>query len=119
MKGYVDVFCLTVPKKNLTAYKSLARRFAKLAASHGALECREFLAEDINGKYSKLFPKMMKLQASEVLIFSVVEYRSRKHRDQVNKALMTDPKMLRMMKEKPLFDPKKMAYGGFETMVKM
>lgn len=119
MKGYVDVFLLTVPKKNLEAYKRLARRFAKVVADLGALEYREFLAEDIGSKFAKQFPLIMKLQKSEVLICSLVEYRSRKHRDQVNKAIMADPRMLKMMKEKPLFDLKRMAYGGYETMIKM
>lgn len=115
MKGYVDVFLLVVPKRNFAAYKRLARRFAKVAGDLGVLQCREFVAEDITTLHSQLFPKIMKVKANEVLVHSVVEYRSRRHRDQVNKALMADPRMKKMMKEKPLFDMKRMAYGGFET----
>ncbi|MGH7792851.1 MAG: hypothetical protein ACREOB_11120, partial [Thermodesulfobacteriota bacterium] len=48
-----------------------------------------------------------------------VEFRSKSHRNQVNKKAMNDPRMKALMEEKPLFDMKRMLYGGFSTIVKM
>lgn len=120
MKGYVDVFALPVPKKNLAAYRRMAAVFGKAVAKAGALEYREFLGEDLkhDGRIAE-FPSTIKLKAGEVLVFSVVEYRTKAHRNRVNKAIMNDPAMQKMMKMKPIFDMKRMYYGGFSTFVKM
>ena len=44
--SYVDGFLLPLPKKNIAAYKKLARAASKLWREHGALEYRECIAED-------------------------------------------------------------------------
>jgi uncharacterized protein YbaA (DUF1428 family) len=53
------------------------------------------------------------------VLFSWIVYKSRAHRDSVNKKVMKDPRMAQMMMGKgPMpFDPKRMAYGGFAVMV--
>jgi uncharacterized protein YbaA (DUF1428 family) len=119
MKGYIDLYLLPIPRKNLAAYRRLANRFGKVVQDHGALEYREFLGVDLTPKWAAHFPKLMKLKPGEVLISSAVEFRSRAHRDLVNKRAMEDPRMKKMMKMKPLFEMKRMYYGGFETIVKM
>jgi uncharacterized protein YbaA (DUF1428 family) len=40
---YVDGFIVAVPKKNLEAYRSLAKRAGKVWREHGALEYREWV----------------------------------------------------------------------------
>ncbi len=119
MNGYVDFFLLPLPKKNLAAYKRLAKRFGKVIEDHGALEYREFIADDLDKPQLAAFGRSVKLKPGEILISSVVGFKSKKHRDQVNKRAMADPRMAKMMKEKPLFDFKRMAYGGYATIVKM
>ncbi len=116
MKGYIDLFLLPLPKKNLVAYKKLANKFGKIAMEHGALRYREFIGDDLKPKGLPPFTKLIPLKRGEVVISSVMDYKSRKHRDKVMKAIFTDPRMDNMMKE-PLFDMKKMFYAGFETMV--
>ena len=49
-------------------------------------------------------------------MFSWVVFRNKAHRNQVNKKLMADPEMQKMPKVMP-FDMKRMAYGGFESVV--
>ena len=119
MKGYVDLYMLPLPKKNLSAYRRIARQFGKIIEDHGALEYREWVGDDLNVKGMTAFPSKIKLKPGEVLISSVVEFRSKSHRNQVNKKAMNDPRMKAFMKEKPLFDMKRMLYGGFSTIVKM
>ncbi|MCI0415733.1 DUF1428 domain-containing protein [bacterium] len=119
MKGYVDLFLLPVPKRNLSKYRRLAQRFGEVIRDHGALEYREWLGDDLHVKGIGAFPSKIKLKSGEVLISSAIEFRSKSHRDQVNKAMMNDPRMKRLMEEKPVFDLKRMLYGGFSTIVKM
>jgi len=119
MKGYVDLFLLPVPKRNLSKYRRLAQRFGEIIRDHGALEYREWLGDDLHVKGMVAFPSKIKLKPGEVLISSAVEFRSKSHRNQVNKAMMNDLRTKRLMEEKPVFDMKRMLYGGFSTIVKM
>jgi uncharacterized protein YbaA (DUF1428 family) len=120
MKGYVDLFLLPIPKKNLAAYQKMANKFGNIVRDHGALEYREWLGDDLNHKGMFTgFPTKIKLKPREVLISSVVEFKSKAHRDQVNKKIMSDERMKEMMNMKPLFDMKRMLYGGFATIVQM
>jgi len=119
MKGYVDLYILPLPRKNLAAYRRIAQRYGKIIEDHGALEYREWVGDDLKTKFGTPFPKKIKLKPGEVLIASVVEFRSKSHRNQVNKKAMTDPRMKKMMIEPMLFDVKRMLYGGFATIVKM
>ena len=116
---YVDGFVVPVPKKNLDAYRSLSKKAGKVWRDHGALEYREFVAEDVKvGKWTS-FPRSVKLKPGETVVFSWIVYKSRAHRDRVNKKVMKDPRLEKMMnnpKEMP-FDAKRMIYGGFKSLV--
>lgn len=120
MKGYVDLYLVPLPKKNLAAYQKIARKFGEIIRDHGALEYREWVGDDLNHKgMTASFPSKIKLKPGEVLISSVVEFNSKAHRNQVNKKIMNDKRMKDLMNMKPLFDMKRMMYGGFSTIVKM
>lgn len=119
MKGYVDLYILPIPRKNLSAYRKIAQQYGKIIEDHGALEYREWVGDDIKVKGMTPFTSKIKLKPGEVLISSVVEFSSKSHRNQVNKKAMNDPRMKALMEVKPLFDMKKMLYGGFSTIVKM
>ena len=117
---YVDGFVLPVPKKKLKAYARIASQAGKVWMEHGALEYRECAGEDLKVKWGTGFPKLAKLKAGETVIFAWIVYKSRKHRDQVNAKVMKDPRLNEMMKDQEMpFDPKRMAYGGFEVLVDM
>jgi uncharacterized protein YbaA (DUF1428 family) len=45
--AYVDGFIVAVPKKNLEAYRSMAKKAGKVWREHGALDYREWVAEDV------------------------------------------------------------------------
>ena len=119
MKGYVDLYLLPIPKKHLTAYQKLARRFAEIVRDHGALNYREWAGDDLKVKGIAGFPTRIKVKPGETLISSIVEFRSKKHRDQVNKKTMNDPRMKDMINSMPLFDMKRMLYGGFSEIIRM
>lgn len=125
MPKYVDGFVLPVPKKNLDAYRKMARDAGKVWKRHGALEYFECVGDDLDPKMEGMrflrFPAMAKAKPDETVLFSFIVYKSRAHRDKVNakvmkelKEFMDDPKN----KDKPMpFDVKRMAYGGFTTIV--
>ena len=117
---YVDGFVLVVPKKKVEEYKKIAKKAGKIWKKYGALEYFECVGDDLNPKWAKLtFPKMVKLKPSETVWFSFITYKSKAHRNAVNKKVMKDPFMTDP-KNKDMampFDMNKMAYGGFKAMV--
>ena len=115
---YVDGFVVPVPKKNVKAYLTMAKKAAKVWKDHGALEVRECVADDVKvGKWTS-FPRSVKMKASETVVFSYIVYKSRKDRDKVNAKVMKDPRLADMMNPKNApFDGKRMIYGGFTVSV--
>lgn len=118
MAFYVDGFVIPVPRRKVAAYRALARKSARVFLEHGALEVVEALADDVKtGKHTS-FPQSVKLKPGEVVIFSWITYRSRRHRDAVNGKVMSDPRLASMMAGKDMpFDGRRMIYGGFRSMV--
>ncbi|MFV8257190.1 DUF1428 domain-containing protein [Bdellovibrio bacteriovorus] len=117
MAKYVDGFVLTVPKKNMAQYRKMAMQASKIFLKHGALEYKECVGDDMNIDWALPFPKLTKAKSDEVIVFSWITYKSRAARDRANKAMMNDPKMKEMSPEKMPFNMKRMAYGGFKTIV--
>ena len=120
MANYVDGFVLPVPKRNINAYRRMARNAGKVWREHGALEYVECIADDVKPGKRTSFPQSVKLKPGEAVWFSWIVYRSRRHRDQVMKKVMEDPRLAGMMDAKALpFDGKRMFWGGFKVMVKV
>lgn len=115
---YIDGFVVPVPKKNFDAYKAISKKAGKVWKEHGALEYRECVGEDLEQKGMASFTKLAKAKPDEVVMFAWIAYKSRAHRDRVNKKVMADPRLQEMCKpENSPFDVKRMAYGGFEVAV--
>ena len=115
---YVDGFVLPVPKKNLAKYRRMAKLASKVWRDHGALQYIECVGDDLNIKWALPFPRGMKIKPGEMVVFSFIVYKSRAHRDRVNKAAMKDPRLAKMGDPKDMpFDCKRMMAGGFKTLV--
>ncbi len=118
--SYVDGFIVPVAKKRLAEYLKLAKKAGKVWREHGAVDYRECVAEDVKVGKLTSFPRSVKLKKDEVVVFSYIEYKSRKHRDAVNKKVMNDKRLMEMCDPKnPPFDGKRLIYGGFKTIVKV
>ncbi len=115
---YVDGFVIALPKKNLKAYKKMAVLGGKTWKKHGALDYKECVADDMEVHQGVVsFPKLAKLKKGEVVVFSYILYKSRKHRDAVNAKVMKDPAMdPSMFKDMP-FKMNRMTHGGFKVIV--
>jgi uncharacterized protein YbaA (DUF1428 family) len=115
---YVDGFVVPVPKEKLEAYRRMAKKAGKIWREHGALSYQECVADDAPYGKRTSFPRSVKLKDDEIVVFSYITYKSRKERDQVNKKVMSDPRLAHMMDLKALpFDAKRMIFGGFKLMV--
>jgi uncharacterized protein YbaA (DUF1428 family) len=116
--AYVDGFVLPVPKKNVDAYRRIARKAGKIWREHGALEYRECVADDVKPGKVTSFPQSVKQKSDETVFFSWIVYRSRAHRDRVNTKVMKDPRLKDMMDPKAApFDATRMFWGGFKVVV--
>jgi uncharacterized protein YbaA (DUF1428 family) len=115
--SYVDGFVLVVPKRKLAIYKKMATRAATVWKDHGALDYRECVGDDLKVKMGLSFPKLAKTKAGETVVFSYIVYKSRAHRDRVNAKVMKDKRLFEGMPKEMPFDMKRMAYGGFKTLV--
>ena len=117
--NYVDGFVLPIPKKNVGAYKKMAKLACKVWIDHGAIDYLECIADDVKPGKVTSFPQSVKLKKNEVVFFSWITYKSRAHRDLVLKKVFADPRLKKMMDPKNMaFDGKRMIYGGFKPVVK-
>jgi uncharacterized protein YbaA (DUF1428 family) len=120
MIGYIDLFVLPLPKKHLKEYQKVSTQMGRIMLGYGALQYNEFVGDDLAAKGLAPFPTRIKLKPGEVLISAVVGFKSKSQRDQINKRIMKDERVKRMiekMMKNPLHDPKRMSYGGFKTFV--
>ena len=116
---YVDGYVLPVPKKNLQAYRRLARKAGKVWRECGALAFMECAGEDLKVKWGVRFPRAVRAKSSETVMFSWIVFKSRAHRDRVNARVMKDPRIAAMSEESMPFDSKRMLYGGFRVLVNL
>ena len=120
--SYVDGYVLPVPRRNLGAYRRMAKDAGKVWMKSGALQFVETVADDVKFGRRTSFPRSVKLKRGEVVVFSFIVYRSRAQRDRINKKVMkiftNDPKWRKFMNQKNMpFDGKRMFWGGFKPIV--
>jgi uncharacterized protein YbaA (DUF1428 family) len=114
--AYVDGFIAPIPKDKLEQYRALATLAQSVWLECGALEYKEWVAEDVKPGQTTSFPQSVKLEPGETVVFAWIVYESREHRDAVNAKVMADPRMNVDPAAMP-FDSKRMIYGGFAPLV--
>jgi uncharacterized protein YbaA (DUF1428 family) len=90
---YVDGFVVAVPKRNIEAYKELARKAGEVWKEHGALAYVECLGDDVPYGELTSFPRAVQATEDEIVAFSWIVYESRQQRDAVNAKAMADPRL--------------------------
>jgi uncharacterized protein YbaA (DUF1428 family) len=113
---YVDGFLIAVPRDRLEDYERIASEAATVWREYGALQVVETVADDVPYGESTSFPRAVQATDDEIVIFSWIAYESREARDEVNAKVMADPRIKESMNDVP-FDPKRMIFGGFRTIV--
>jgi uncharacterized protein YbaA (DUF1428 family) len=117
MAQYVDGYVLPVARRKVAAYRRLAQKAGRIWREHGALEYRECVGDDLNLKWGVSFLRQCKAKPGETIVFSWIVFKSRAHRDRVNTLVMKDPRLASMDPGSMPFDVKRMACGGFKTLV--
>lgn len=120
MSQYLDGFLLTIKRSHLPAYRKLATKAGKIWCEHGAVAYRECILDDPAAPEMIPFPKLAKAKEDEVVVFSYAVFKSRKQRDTANRNIMADPRIAAMCEAmKGIVDCKRMAYGGFTSLVSL
>ncbi len=117
MSRYVDGFVIPVKKKNLAAYKKMARVGYKVWMEHGALDYYECVGADLKNGWGTSFPQLCKLKSDETLVFAFVVYKSKSHRSAVVKKVHADPRMAADKFPEMPFDMKRLSTGIFKTLI--
>jgi len=118
MAKYVDLYLLPLAEKNLSAYQAMAEKASKLFRKHGALTYREYVASDLKVMEGITpFPNVINLEPGETLVYAAVEFESESHRNESMERIFKDPEMNAIIPSEPLFDMKRMVYGGFAVLV--
>ncbi len=122
---YVDGFVFSVPEKNVAAYKKMAREGARIWKQFGALDYKECKGDELVPKKAPgmpvplTFTKIAGAKKGETVWFSFITFKSKAHRNQVNKKVMQyfNEKYADKKDEPMPFDVRRMAYGGFSVEV--
>ena len=123
MAHYIDGFVLPVPRDRLDEYKSVVEAVAAIWKEHGALDYWEYVGDDSNLQGTRSFTDLVGATEDEIIVFGWVEFDSREARDLANEKVAADPRMTNLTDplidpSNPVFDAKRMAYGGFQSLVR-
>ena len=118
MSKYIDGFIIPLPKDKIEVYWEIATKASAIWKEHGALEYIEAVGDDLDVKDQVSFTTLAGAEKEETVVFAYIVYESREHRDAVNAKVFADPRLHEMCdpNDSP-FDCKRMAYGGFRTIV--
>lgn len=122
MTAYIDGFALPVPRDQLRAYGEVVEKVAAIWKEHGALDYSEYVLDDPDLDGTRSFTDAANAKEGESVIFGWVSFESREARDLANERVAADPRMTDLINplahgSKPIFDAKRMMYGGFRSLV--
>lgn len=118
MAKFVDGFVIPIPKRKVAAYRKIAKEASRIWMKHGALEYFETVQEPFKLHPGlKSFERAARAKSGETVIFAWIVYKSKAHRNQVNKKVESDPGMQKFFGMEMPFDMKRMTVGLFKTIV--
>ena len=117
---YIDGFLLPIQADKLDDYRAISNAAGKIWMEHGALQYKEAAIDEDNIHEMRAFSAAADVKPGETVVFAYILYNSKEHRDEVNAKVMSDERINEICGKdgsKSPFDPKRMAYGGFKTIV--
>lgn len=119
MAHYIDGFVFPIPRDRLDEYKRLAEATAEIWKEHGALDYCEYVGDDLKLEGTRSFTDVVAATDDETIVFGWVVFDSREARDRANEKVAADPRMTDLIDlSNSGFDAKRMAYGGFQSLVR-
>ena len=83
---------------------------------HGALDYRECRGDELDNEAFASFTKAAGAGPDETVVFAWILFASKAERDRINALAMSDPRLANM-ECGGIFDPKRMCWGGFTSMI--
>lgn len=122
MAHYIDGFVFPVPRYRVNEYKHVAEAVAEIWKQHGALDYLEYVGDDMNREGTRSFTDLVDASEDETVVFGWVVFDSREARDLINDKVAADPRVADLIAplmdpSNPVFDAKRMGYGGFQSLV--
>ncbi|MCC7460784.1 MAG: DUF1428 domain-containing protein [Proteobacteria bacterium] len=117
MARYVDGFVIPIKKKNIAKYKKMATVGRNAWMKHGALDYYETVGDDLKNQHGTTFTKMCKLKSDETVVFAYIVFKSKAHRNRVNKKVHAEFAKMSWENFEMPFDMKRTAYAGFTSIV--
>lgn len=118
MSQYIDGFVIPVRKDKVEHYRQIAEKASVIWKEHGAQEYRECIGDDLEVEGMSPFPRLAGCEPDETVVFAWVVFASKEARDAANAKIMADPRVQAMGDAaNQVFDCKRMAYGGFSSLV--
>lgn len=119
MTHYVDGFLLPLAPEKITEYQKMANKAGAVWKEHGAIAYWECVGDDLDVKDMTSFRAAAGCKDNETVVIAWIIFPSREDRDRINALVMADPRLKDMCDENnPPFDFKRMAYGGFKSIVR-
>lgn len=114
--SYYQGFLLAVPEAKKDVYRKMAESVWHLFREYGAISTRECWGVDVPEGEVTSFPKAVKLEPGEAVVFSWIEWPDRATADACAAAMETDPRWQNPAPDidPDVFDMKRMIWGGFE-----
>lgn len=112
---YIDGYLIPVPKASRDAYKREAEKIAPLFKACGALKVVETWGDDVPKGKQTDFYMAVKCAEDENVVFSWIIWPDKATRDAGWAKAMADPLM--QGRPDPVFDGKRMIFGGFEVLL--
>lgn len=113
---YIDGLVAAVPNANKTKYIEHAKRTAAIFKNHGALRLIECWGDNVPEGEVTSFPRAVKCQEDETVIFSWIVWPSKAIRDAGMDTIMKDEQLRAEVTQMP-FDGSRLLHGGFEKVV--
>lgn len=115
MARYVDGFVIPIKRSKVKDYKKLAMWGKRLWMKHGALSYYECVIDEFI-EHGLGFKKMCKLKPDETAIFAFIVFKSKAHRNQVNKKVFEEMDKAGHPTKMP-FDMKRFSAAGCTAIV--
>ena len=113
---YVNGYLLAIPESNKDAYREMAEKWWDIAKDFGAIEHVEAWEAHVPDGEQADFHRAVQCKEGEKVVFSWVIWPDNDDADAGEMKMTTDPRFAKLGGT-PLFDAKRMVYGGFEPLV--
>jgi len=112
---YLDGFVIPVRTDRKEEYERMAANLAIVLKEYGALRVCDSWGDDIQDGGATDFPRAVKVEPGETIVFSWILWPSKQVRNEANARMAGDPRM-QIPHDAP-FDVKRMIVGGFTVVM--